>query len=67
LSVIIPFDVEIIAIPNPFNTFGISFDFAYTLKPGFETLFNPVITLCFFFVYFKVKVILPCTSSFSTL
>ena len=38
LSVITPFGVDIIAIPNPFNTWGISSAPAYTLSPGLEIL-----------------------------
>ena len=41
LSVIIPFDVEMIAIPKPFKTFGNSSFEAYTLSPGLLILFNP--------------------------
>ena len=38
LSVITPFGVDIIAIPNPFNTWGISSAPAYTLNPGLEII-----------------------------
>ena len=48
LSVIIPFDVEIIATPRPPSTLGISSLPAYTLKPGLLILFIPVITFCLF-------------------
>ena len=44
-----------IAIPKPFNTLGTSSAFAYTLRPGFDIRFNPVITLSFFSPYFKVS------------
>ena len=45
LSVIIPFDVEIIAVPRPFNTLGISLALTYTLKLGLLILLRPDITL----------------------
>ena len=64
LSVIIPFDVEIIAIPRPFNTRGTSCALAYTRNPGFEILFNPVITRSFLFPYFNVRTITSCTFPF---
>ena len=41
LSVIIPFDVDIIAIPRPFKTLGKSSTFAYILRPGLLILFKP--------------------------
>ena len=34
LSVIIPFDVEIIAVPRPFNTLGTLPASEYILRPG---------------------------------
>ena len=58
LSVIIPLDVEITAIPNPFKTLGSSSALTYTRNPGLEILFNPVITLSFFSPYFSVKTII---------
>ena len=67
LSVIIPFDVEIIAIPSPFNTYGTSCALAYTRKPGFEILFNPVITRSFLLPYFNVRTITSWIFSFFTL
>ena len=58
LSVIIPSDVEIIAIPNPLRTLGSSACFAYTLNPDLDILLNPVITLTFLpSEYFNVNVI----------
>ena len=64
LSVFNPFEVEIIAIPNPFNTFGNSSLDAYTLNPGLLILFKPSITLVPFSSYFKVILMIPCASSF---
>ena len=49
----IPLDVEIIAIPKPLRTIGISSFFAYTRSPGLEILLSPVITLSRLSVYFK--------------
>ena len=55
LSVMIPLDVEIIAMPKPPSTIGNSLCFAYTLNPGLLILFNLVITGNFFlFFYFKI-------------
>ena len=48
LSVIIPLDVEIIAIPNPFKTLGKSSTFAYILRPGLLILFKPCKTFTLF-------------------
>ena len=59
LSVFIPFDVEIIAIPNPFNTFGKSSLDAYILTPVILVLLDPSITLFPFSSYFKVILIIP--------
>ena len=33
-----PFEVEMMAIPKPFKTFGNSSFLAYTLKPGLEVV-----------------------------
>ena len=38
LSVITPFEVEIIATPTPFSTLGSSSEPLYCLKPGLEAL-----------------------------
>ena len=38
LSVIIPCEVDIMAIPSPFKILGISSLFTYLLKPGLLTL-----------------------------
>ena len=59
LSVIIPFDVEINAIPKPFNTLGSSSLAAYILNPGLLILLNPEITFLPFSVYFKLILIIP--------
>lgn len=49
LSVITPSDVEMIAIPRPFNTFGTSSAFTYARKPGLEIRFKFVITRSSFY------------------
>ena len=64
LSVFRPCDVEIIAVPKPFNTFGNSSLFAYTLNPGLLILFIPSITLVPFSSYLRVILIVPWFSSF---
>ena len=59
LSVFIPFDVEIKAIPKPFKTFGNFSEEAYTLNPGLLILFIPAITLAPFSSYFKAILNIP--------
>jgi hypothetical protein len=60
LPVITPFEVDIIAIPNPFNTRGISSAPTYLRKPGVLTRCNFLITEDFVSLsYFKAILIVP--------
>ena len=52
-SVITPLDVEIIAIPRPFNTLGSFSAQEYCLKPGFDTRLIPRMMGLSSFVYLK--------------
>ena len=66
LSVIIPLDVEITAIPKSFKTLGSSSALTYTRNPGLEILLSPVITRSLS-TYFKDKTRMSWTLLFLTL
>ena len=59
LSVMMPLEVERMAMPSPPRTLGILSTFEYVLRPGRETLWRPVMTLLFLSAYLSVMRMVP--------